>query len=172
MAETSGTRQYAEKRERVSVVFVCLGNICRSPLAEGFFQDLVERTGLSDRIEIDSAGTSNYHIGELPDRRAREAARRRGVELVSRARQLKRADLDRFDYVIVMDSENRRDVEQLGGGKSTARIQRLLDYADAYDVHDVPDPYYGGPEGFELVCDMVEHACARLLQHIREENGW
>ena len=160
------------KATEVSVVFVCLGNICRSPLAEGFFRDLVEKAGLSDRIVIDSAGTSNYHIGELPDRRARDAARRRGIELTSRARQLNRADLDRFDFVIVMDSDNQRDVERLANGNCKARIYRLLDYADSFDVQDVPDPYYGGPEGFELVCDLVEHACERLLKHIREQNGW
>jgi len=172
MAERNGGRQYVSERERVSVVFVCLGNICRSPLAEGFFRELVARSGLSDRIEVDSAGTSDYHIGELPDKRARAAALRRGVELVSRARQIERADLDRFDYVIVMDTENLRAVQRLSGSGRRARIQRLLEYADMYDDRDVPDPYYGGPEGFELVCDMVEHSCERLLRHIREAHGW
>lgn len=159
-------------QERVSVVFVCLGNICRSPLAEGAFRRLVESAGLDDRVEIDSAGTSGYHEGELPDPRAREVARRRGIPLISRARQLKREDLDRFDYVIVMDAENQRDVKRLANGSERSEIRRLLEFADAYDVRDVPDPYYGGDEGFELVCDMVEHACERLLHHIREESGW
>lgn len=172
MALDEGRRQYVTLQKRVSVAFVCLGNICRSPLAEGFFRDLVEKSGLSERIEVDSAGTSDYRIGELPDRRAREAARRRGLELTSRARQIKRADLDRFDYVIVMDSDNLRAVERLANGKHRTRIARLLDYADAYDVRDVPDPYYGGPEGFELVCDMVEHSCKRLLARIREEHAF
>ena len=161
-------------KARVSVLFVCMGNICRSPLAEGVFRHLVHKRNLADRFEIDSAGVSGYHEGDPPDARSAEVARRRGIELTGRARRLKRADLDQFDYLIVMDRENRAGVERLANGAAPgARIHFLRDFdPDAADDIDVPDPYYGGPSGFENVQDMVERSCEQLLETIVEEKGW
>lgn len=161
-------------KERVSVLFVCMGNICRSPLAEGVFRHLVRRRNLTDRFEIDSAGVSGYHEGDPPDARSAEVARRRGIELTGRARRLRRTDLDQFDYVLVMDGENRAGVERLANGATPgARIQFLREFDPAADDDlDVPDPYYGGPSGFEDVQDMVERACEQLLRTIVEEKGW
>lgn len=152
----------------VGVLFVCLGNICRSPLAEGVFRALVRQAGVEHRFVIDSAGTADYHIGELPDPRTREVARSRGIELTSRARQVERADLDRFDYLLVMDSQNLRDVLRLARGTEVrAEIRRLREFdpENGGDL-DVPDPYYGGRSGFELVHDIVERSCRALLDHI------
>src|SRR5687768_4739324 len=135
--------------DRVSVVFVCHGNICRSPLAEGVFRHQVSQRGWSDRFTIDSAGTSGYHEGDPPDRRSAAVARRRGIELTGNARPLQREDLDRFDYVLVMDAENHAAVEQLGRGKIGARLHRLREFDPEADGDlNVPDPYYGGPSAF------------------------
>jgi protein-tyrosine phosphatase len=160
--------------ERVGVVFVCLGNICRSPLAEGVFRALVRERGLDHRFEIDSAGTSGYHNGEPPDARSAAVARKRGIELTGQARQLKRHDLDRFDYVIVMDAENESATRQLLGDESSrAAIHRLREFDPAANGDlNVPDPYYGGEHGFERVHDMVERTCSALLDHIEAEQGW
>ena len=160
--------------ERISVVFVCLGNICRSPLAEALFRHQVRQRGWEQRFEIDSAGTSAYHAGDPPDTRSAETARRRGVELTGTARQLQRADLDRFDYVVVMDEENLAKVERLrGDGTVRARIHRLREFdpAAAGDLN-VPDPYFGGPSGFEDVHEMVERSTAALLDRIAHEQKW
>jgi protein-tyrosine phosphatase len=159
---------------RVSVVFVCLGNICRSPLAEAVFRHQVRQRGWEDRFDIDSAGTSSYHEGDPPDERSAETARRRGIELTGQSRPLRREDLDRFDYVIVMDRENLAKVERLGAGSSThARIHRLREFDPAAQGElDVPDPYFGGPSGFERVHDMVERSTAQLLEHIAREQKW
>jgi len=152
----------------VRVLFVCLGNICRSPLAEGVFLSLLREAGADDRFEVDSAGTAGYHIGDLPDPRTRDVARRRGIELTSRARQVEAEDLDRFDYVVVMDSQNLADVRRLADGAEVrAEIRRLREFDDENGGDlDVPDPYYGGPQGFEDVHDIVERSCRRLLDHI------
>ena len=147
-----------------------MGNICRSPLAEGVFRELVERAGLADAIEIDSAGIGDWHVGELPDPRTRAVAERRGLKLVSRARQVVHADLEQFDYVVAMDEENLRGLRRLraDAGPGT-QVRRLREFDREADALDVPDPYYGGDDGFERVHDMVERACAGLLEHIRNE---
>ncbi|HEX6640820.1 MAG TPA: low molecular weight protein-tyrosine-phosphatase, partial [Thermoanaerobaculia bacterium] len=152
------------------VLFVCMGNICRSPLAEGVFRDLVEREGLADAIAIDSAGIGDWHVGELPDPRTRAVAERRGLRLESRARQVVRDDLERFDYVIAMDEENMRGLRLLRAeAPAGTQVRRLREFDAEADALDVPDPYYGGDDGFERVHDMVERACAGLLEHIRSE---
>ncbi len=157
---------------KLKVLFVCMGNICRSPLAEGVFRQMVAQAGLADRFEIDSAGTSSYHIGDPPDARTTSVARARGIELTGAARQIKHSDLADFDYVLVMDAENMTRVQRLAHkAKPAAEVRMLRDFdADAKDEFDVPDPYYGGVRGFEHVQDIVERACAGLLQHIRQQH--
>lgn len=159
---------------RVGVVFVCLGNICRSPVAEAVFRHLVEQREWSDRFDIDSAGTSNYHAGEPPDARSAETARRRGITVTGASRQLTARDFHRFHYTIVMDSENEAKVRRLAEndpGHSEIHRLRHFDPLANGDL-DVPDPWFGGPAGFEQVHDMVERACRQLLDHIAEKNGW
>ena len=160
--------------ERVAILFVCLGNICRSPLAEGVFRHLARERGLEDRFEIDSAGTSSYHEGEAPDLRSAEVARARGVELTGRSRRLLPRDFERFDYVITMDQEIQDSVERARGASAArATVQLLREHdPEANDDLDVPDPYYGGPRGFEHVHDLVERSCAALLDTIVRERGW
>jgi protein-tyrosine phosphatase len=157
---------------RLGVVFVCLGNICRSPLAEGVFRHLVTQRGLHQHFEIDSAGTSSYHEGDPPDRRSAAVARARGIELAGRSRPLRWRDLERFDWVIVMDRENHADVSRLAAGrKPRARVHLLREFdPEANGELDVPDPYYGGAAGFERVQDMIERACTQLLQVMLEES--
>ena len=160
------------KSEPVRVLFVCLGNICRSPLAEAVFRQQVRERGADHLVEIDSAGTSGYHAGSPPDSRSARVAQARGVEITGVSRQLTRADLHRFDYVIAMDADNLHEIGELRdavGG--TARVHRLREWDPQRDGDDVPDPYYGGPRGFEDVHDIVERSCAALLDHILEENG-
>lgn len=157
---------------KLKVLFVCLGNICRSPLAEGVFRHLVANAGLADQFTIDSAGTSSYHTGDPPDARTTAVALARGVKLSGAARQVLARDLDDFDYVLVMDEENLESVKRLAKGKTTrARIRLLREFdPQANRGFNVPDPYYGGPRGFENVHDIVERSCAALLAHIRAEN--
>ena len=159
---------------KTAVLFVCLGNICRSPLAEAVFRKQVKEAGLEDVIEVDSAGTSSYHAGEGPDPRTVKVARARGVEMTGRARQIRREDAKRFDYIIAMDEMNLRDVQRLvaEAGAHSPRVMRLREFdPEARGDLDVPDPYYGGPQGFEKVHDIVERSCAALLQHIVAERG-
>lgn len=159
----------AEQSDKLNVLFVCLGNICRSPLAEGVFQHLVNEAGIAHRFHIDSAGTSGYHAGDPPDARTSTVARARGIELTSRSRQLLQEDLQRFDYLIVMDEDNRAGVERLARKEAPrAKVHLLREFdAEADGDLNVPDPYYGGPRGFEDVHDMVERSCRVLLEHIR-----
>lgn len=161
------------KTTRLKVLFVCLGNICRSPLAEGVFRHQVRSAGLADRFEIDSAGTSSYHIGDPPDARTASVARSRGIELTGAARQISADDLGRYDYVIAMDDENLANIRKLMRGEVAAEVRLLREFDPA--AHDgdraVPDPYYGGPRGFENVHDIVERSCAELLRHIRDEHA-
>jgi protein-tyrosine phosphatase len=155
--------------ERIRVLFVCLGNICRSPLAEGIFQNLVRVRGLERHYEIESAGTGAWHVGEKPDVRSVAVARRNGVDLTSRARQVDAPDLSAFDYVIAMDHENLSDLRALArrhGGAARLRLLREFD-PEPGDLQ-VPDPYYGGPDGFDDVFTMVHRSCAALLVHLEE----
>lgn len=157
----------------VRICFVCLGNICRSPTAEGVMQALLEREGLSDRVQLDSAGTGAWHAGERADARARETARRRGLSLTSIARQFTAADFDRFDHVVAMDADNVRDLERLAPSETArARISLFRSFdPDSAAGAGVPDPYYGGDRGFDDVFDMCEAAARGLLEHLRREHA-
>ena len=163
-----------KQSDLVGVLFVCLGNICRSPLAEGVFRHLVDARGLGSRFKIDSAGTSGYHDGDAPDPRTSAVARKRGIELGGRSRKLTRSDLDAFDYVMVMDAENRAAVAELAAGSAPhAQVRQLREFdPEANGNLDVPDPYYGGTRAFEDVQDMVERACNALLDHIVDQRKW
>lgn len=146
-----------------------MGNICRSPLAEAIFRHQVRERGVEHLFEIDSAGTTGYHEGDPPDRRSVATARARGVEVVGQSRPILPEDLHEWDYVIVMDTENRAHVENMlavTGG--TARVHRLREWDPQVGDRDVPDPYYGGSRGFEDVHDIVERSCAALLDHLLE----
>lgn len=155
----------------ISICFVCLGNICRSPTAEGVMLHLVSERGLEDKIEIDSAGTASYHTGSKADGRSASTARKRGFDLPSRARQFTQDDFDRFDYVLVMDESNLQDLRLLSGGHHDDKIHLLLDFDTASPKgSSVPDPYYGGDRGFEHVLDLCTSACESLLEHLIEEH--
>lgn len=156
----------------IKVVFVCLGNICRSPLGEGILRHLVTQAGLSPYIEIDSAGTGNWHVGSEPHHGSQQVARERGLDISDqRARQIRPEDLKAFDYVVAMDSQNLADILSLDpAGEASARIVRMMDFAPHLGTPDVPDPYFGGQEGFDVVYDMVEEACRALLERIVSEH--
>jgi protein-tyrosine phosphatase len=147
-----------------------MGNICRSPTAEGIFRKLVSDAGLDAEFSVDSAGTIGYHSGERADRRMRAAAAARGYELNSLARRIDPLDFDRFDWIVTMDEDNFRDVNGLNPG-SRARVVRMCDYCEIHDVTEVPDPYYGGAEGFQTVIDILEDACGNLLRRIRGDSA-
>ncbi|HUF09706.1 MAG TPA: low molecular weight protein-tyrosine-phosphatase [Rhodothermales bacterium] len=174
----------------IRVLFVCLGNICRSPLAEGVFRKLVADRGLSDRIEVDSAGTGGWHAGEPPDRRMRATAESRGVSLDGiRARQVKAVALDEFDYVFAMDRENLRDLKAMAARANDQALPGRLDddsnllwardnspllfrtFDPVKDDPDVPDPYYGGSDGFTRVFEIVDRTSRAILDHICREEG-
>jgi protein-tyrosine phosphatase len=156
----------------VRILFVCLGNICRSPTAEGMMRHVLREEGLSDRVEVESAGTAAYHAGEAPDARAAAAARERGVELAGAARQVTHEDFERFDLIVAMDAENLADLDALvPDDEVRGRIRLLREFdpdSDGTGDLDVPDPYYGGPQGFDDVLDLVEAACRGLLDELRE----
>jgi len=155
--------------KKTSVLFVCMGNICRSPAGEGVMRALVAKAGLSDRVEIGSAGTIGLHAGELPDVRMRAAAARRGYELKSRARQITRADLDRYDLILTMDGDNHRNVLALAGTDAQrARVRPFVGFCGKHADTSVPDPYYGGDEGFEHVLDLLEDGCDGVLEALLE----
>jgi protein-tyrosine phosphatase len=152
----------------VRVLFVCLGNICRSPSAEGVFRALVEKANLQDAVSIDSCGTGDWHIGKAPDPRAIAAAGERGIDISGlQARQFTASDLDNFDYVLVMDRQNLADIKDIWHQNGGTRPALFLDYA-ASEHDEVPDPYYGGSDGFEQVLDMIQEAGEGLLADIRE----
>ena len=155
---------------KVSVLFVCMGNICRSPTAHGVFQALVDKNGLGEIIFVDSAGTHSYHIGSTPDPRSQHTARSRGVDLSRlRARQFQSKDFLDFDYLIAMDRSNFTQMAAIKPDEASARLDLMLDYSSRYDQKEVPDPYFGD-DGFELVFDMVDEASEGLLRHIREQH--
>ena len=155
----------------VSVLFVCMGNICRSPTAQGVFARLVEDYSLSDIIEIDSAGTHAYHIGEQPDARASAAALNRGIDLSSQqARRVSSDDFERFDYLMAMDHDNYEILAASCPPGLESRLRLFLEFAPDLETREVPDPYYGGGSGFERVLDMIEQASAGLLADIRQQH--
>jgi len=154
----------------VRTLFVCLGNICRSPTAEGIFRHLVKQQGLTDKITTDSAGTSDWHIGQSPDERSQETARARGIELSDlKARQSISADFELFEYVIAMDKSNYQKLSAICPAGREDRLHMFLDFAPQIGRRDVPDPYYH--DGFDMVFDMLEAASAGLLQDIRDRHG-
>jgi protein-tyrosine phosphatase len=157
---------------KISVLFVCMGNICRSPTAQGVFETLVAEAALAEHIQVDSAGTHAYHIGEPPDARAAEAALRRGVDLSQqKARRVAPADFVEFDYVLAMDLGNYEDLSALCEPAHLPKLRLFLEYAPDLGMHEVPDPYYGGITGFERVLDMIEAAAQGLLADIRQQHG-
>ena len=153
------------------MLFVCMGNICRSPAAEAVFRHSVESAGLSEHISIDSAGTHDYHVGNPPDERMQSAASRRGYDLSAlRGRQVESSDFTRFDYVLAMDKDNLAILRRLAPSGSDTQAKLFLEFARQHSEREVSDPYYGGGDGFERVLDMVEDAAQGLLQHIRQQH--
>ncbi len=162
-----------EKKQKVSVLFVCMGNICRSPTAHGVFRQMVEDEGLGGAIEVDSAGTHSYHVGSPPDERAQQTAQRRGLDMGDlRARKAKARDFDRFDLVLAMDRDNYAILESYTTPETGEKLRLFMEFApDHWRTREVPDPYYGGPNGFEQVFDMVEDASRGLIDFLRAEYG-
>jgi protein-tyrosine phosphatase len=165
----------AAERPVVRLSFVCLGNICRSPTAEAVMRRLVREAGLDGRVVIDSAGTGDWHVGAQRDARSAQVGRRRGTPLQGTARQWQRRDFDRFDHVLAMDRKNLADLHKLApdaAARAKVRLLRSFDPASAASGDDeVPDPYYGGPDGFDQVFDICEAACSALLDHLRRTHG-
>jgi protein-tyrosine phosphatase len=157
------------KDEKVRVLFVCMGNICRSPTAEAVFRRAVDKAGLKDLIECDSAGTHDYHIGEPPDQRAQQAASRRGYDMSHlRGRQVGERDFARFDYVVAMDRRNLSLLEELCPAGHADKLRLYCDFHEDYAGREVPDPYYGGPRGFEQVLDIIETVSGSLVARLQQ----
>ena len=156
----------------VRILFVCLGNICRSPMAEGIFRQLIEREGLMAVVEIDSAGTHAYHVGEPPDGRAQAAAAKRGADISRlRGRRASAEDIRQFDYVLAMDRENYDNLLAICPAGMAQKIRLFLEFAPNRTHKDVPDPYFGNHSGFDRVLDMIEEAAAGLVDHLRRQHG-
>lgn len=147
------------------ILFVCLGNICRSPAAHAIMQHMIDKAGVNAQFFIDSAGTANYHIGELPNARMRQHGAKHGYLINSRARQINRQDFDAFDMIITMDESNHANVMRLMSTQQLIKLYRLSDFSNIPGFIEVPDPYYGGAIAFEEVIDLIEDACKGLLQH-------
>lgn len=157
----------------VTVLFVCLGNICRSPTAHGVFEAKVRKAGLENRIRVDSAGTGDWHIGRPPDDRTSTVALTRGYDLSAlRARQVSRSDFEQFDYVLAMDRTNLGDLLRMKPASFKGHVGLFLDFYPHAKVQEVPDPYYGGGDGFNTVLDLVENAAQGLLDHLRQAHGF
>jgi len=157
--------------KKIKVLFVCMGNICRSPTAHGVFRQLVDDERLAHLIEIDSAGTTGYHAGEWPDARARQVALSRGIDLSDlRARKAREADFRMFDYILAMDQDNYRSLSSICPPGMERKMMLMMDFAPELQVREVPDPYYGGPSGFDQVLDMIEVAARGLLDDIKRRH--
>jgi len=174
LPSAEGNAPVTQPGSPVRVCFVCLGNICRSPTAEGVFRHLVAEAGLAASFQIDSAGTADYHAGEAPDRRARAAGKRAGIVIEGAARAFQRSDFARFDYVIAMDASNARELRDMAPNSEAAAKIRLLRSFDpeAEQGAPVPDPYYGDDAGFDHVLELCRAACTHLLAEIRRERRW
>jgi protein-tyrosine phosphatase len=158
--------------ENMRICFVCLGNICRSPTVEGVARQLAQAEFPGLALQFDSAGTASYHVGDAPDPRTRSAAKRRGYDLSAlRARQLSVADFEHFDLLLAMDEENLKEMRALAPANARERARLFLGYAPELKLRAVPDPYYGGPEGFETVLDLAEHGCRSLFLAIAAQVG-
>ncbi|TYP93373.1 protein tyrosine phosphatase [Fodinibius salinus] len=155
------------KENPYKICFVCLGNICRSPTAEGIFQHLIDEAGLSEFFEIDSAGTSAYHIGESANSKSQRTANKYGITLHSKARQFNASDLENFDLVLAMDNENFNNVCQMADEHHQSKIRRMRDFDPDPGNREVPDPYHGGAEGFENVFQIVKRSCQQLIDELR-----
>jgi len=152
------------------VLFVCMGNICRSPTAEGVLRQFIRQNNLGDKVEVDSAGTHGYHVGEAPDSRTQRAAAVRGYNLSQlRARKVARQDLDYFDLVLAMDKNNLDNLQRLASPEQQEKIRLFMDFSKNFDDNEVPDPYYGLGHGFDLVLDMVEDAAQGLIEDIKDK---
>ena len=155
----------------MKVLFICAGNICRSPTAEAVLRHRVAKEGTALQIEIESAGIGGWHIGSPPDRRTQEAAKRRGYDMsAQRARQVVREDFERFDLILAMDLENLADLRRQAPAQAHGKIRLFVDFIESGEVDEVPDPYYGGEAGFEQVLDLVEQASAGLLAYLKSSN--
>lgn len=162
---------FAQGVDMKKVLFVCMGNICRSPAADGYMQELLKKEGLHSEVYVDSAGTIGYHAGEKADRRMREHAKKRGYELLSISRQFDPgSDFDEFDYIVGMDNSNMADLKSMdAGNKYKSKLFKMTEFCSKLKVDVVPDPYYGGKQGFERVLDIVEDGCKGLLKKIKSE---
>jgi len=158
--------------QTIGVLFVCLGNICRSPTAHGVFEQLVEKRGLSHLFHIDSAGTSAWHEGAAPDSRSTAHAKKRGYDLAHLcARQVTSHDFKRYDYILAMDNENLANLQRIQPVNSPAEVSLFLHYSEQSEYDEVPDPYSGGASGFTLVLDLIEQTCEALLETVLDENN-
>ncbi|MDR1516595.1 MAG: low molecular weight phosphotyrosine protein phosphatase [Dysgonamonadaceae bacterium] len=158
------------RKDKIRVLFVCLGNICRSPAAEGILKKLIAENSLDGAIEVNSAGMSAWHEGELPDSRMRAHGRLRGYDFCSRSRPFNSLDFERFDYIIAMDESNYADLLSFAmTDEEKTKVRRMTDFSTRYTHDHIPDPYYSGDSGFELVLDLLEDACAGLLKFLRGE---
>ncbi|MDH5784928.1 MAG: low molecular weight phosphotyrosine protein phosphatase [Chromatiales bacterium] len=157
--------------DKIKVLFVCMGNICRSPLAHGLFEHRVKEVGLDDRITIDSAGTHAYHVGNQPDPRSQQTALRHGIDLSSqRARQVVVSDFENFDYVIAMDRDNHTILSEKCPGQYRHKLKLFMEFAPQLTEREVPDPYYGGESGFELVYQLIDAASNGLMADIEQRH--
>ena len=155
--------------KKQSVLFVCLGNICRSPAAEAIFIDLINKKGLNDSFIVDSAGTGSWHIGKKADTRMRNAAQKRGVDILSRARQIKPKDFEKFNYIVTMDNSNFENINDLKSRNSLSNfslIKKIQNFRSLFEETEVPDPYFGGDEGFDHVLDILEDSVSGFLENI------
>ena len=158
-------------KRQTRLLFVCMGNICRSPTAEGIMLQLIRNNGLENLIECDSAGTHGYHVGEPADVRMRKCAQIRGYDLPSRTRKIHPAsEFPYYNWILVMDDRNYQDVRALDSSREySSKIRRMTDFCERMKENEVPDPYYGGDEGFELVIDILEDACAGLMERLKAQ---
>ena len=158
------------KKKNINLLFVCLGNICRSPAAEGIFKKMIKDEGLDDIVFVDSAGTSNWNDGKSPDERMRKHGAKRGYDFIGEARSFRSSDFDKFDYIIVMDNNNYNNVKKLAKSEDdVSKIYKITDFSINKTTEHVPDPYYGGDDGFELVMDLLEDASKGLLNEIKSK---